>query len=104
MNRVTEIYETKINNACKYIIEAEDHTLGNILRMDMIEDPRVTFVGYRVPHPLNTNIEIRVQTDKPTYPPSVALTESCSRIMKLCKELSDDIQVGVVFMCHCLVI
>lgn len=26
----------------------------------MIEDPNVTFVGYRVPHPLNTNIEIRV--------------------------------------------
>ena len=27
----------------------------------MIEDPKVTFVGYRVPHPLNTNIEIRVR-------------------------------------------
>ena len=22
-----------MNNACKYIIEAEDHTLGNIMRM-----------------------------------------------------------------------
>ena len=26
----------------------------------MIEDPRVKFVGYRVPHPLKTNIEIKV--------------------------------------------
>lgn len=31
-----------------------------LLYRDMIEDPNVTFVGYRVPHPLNTNIEIRV--------------------------------------------
>lgn len=31
-----------------------------LLHRDMIEDPNVTFVGYRVPHPLNTNIEIRV--------------------------------------------
>lgn len=25
-----------------------------------MNDPRVTFVGYRVPHPLATNIEMRV--------------------------------------------
>lgn len=31
--RVTQVVETKISNACKYIIEAEDHTLGNVLRM-----------------------------------------------------------------------
>ena len=31
--RVTQITETKISNACKYIIETEDHTLGNIMRM-----------------------------------------------------------------------
>ena len=28
---------------------------------DMIEDPRVKFVGYRVPHPLKTSIEIKVE-------------------------------------------
>ena len=60
-----------MNNSCKYIIEVEDHTLGNIMRMyagcvllrmrrDMIEDPNVKFVGYRVPHPLSTCIEMRV--------------------------------------------
>ena len=26
----------------------------------MLEDPKVSFVGYRVPHPLSTNIEMRV--------------------------------------------
>lgn len=31
--RITQVVETKMNNACKYIIEAEDHTLGNIMRM-----------------------------------------------------------------------
>ena len=32
-----------------------------IIARDMIEDPNVTFVGYRIPHPLNTNIELRVR-------------------------------------------
>ncbi|KAK8809318.1 hypothetical protein WA171_000902 [Blastocystis sp. BT1] len=91
MRKVTQITETKISNACKYIIETEDHTLGNILRMDMIDDPKVTFVGYRVPHPLATNIEMRVQTSDPAYPPGKALMESCSRIISLCKELNEDV-------------
>lgn len=30
------------------------------MQRDMIEDPRVKFVGYRVPHPLKTSIEIKV--------------------------------------------
>ncbi|CBK21266.2 uncharacterized protein [Blastocystis hominis] len=60
MKKITQIVETKMNNSCKYIIEVEDHTLGNIMRMDMIEDPNVKFVGYRVPHPLSTCIEMRV--------------------------------------------
>ena len=45
----------------------------------MIEDPRVKFVGYRVPHPLKTSIEIKVgfsllrdraDSDKWTHVPS----------------------------------
>ena len=119
-NRVTQVTETKISNACKYIIETEDHTLGNIMRMwvlwlpltfrDMLNDPKVTFVGYRVPHPLATNIEMRVgfglvvtpkvQTSDPAYPPGRAMMESCSRIISLCKELNDDVLVGPVCAFH----
>ena len=91
MRKVTQVTETKISNACKYIIETEDHTLGNVMRMDMLNDPKVTFVGYRVPHPLATNIEMRVQTSDPAYPPGRAMMESCSRIISLCKELNDDV-------------
>ncbi|KAK8820888.1 DNA-directed RNA polymerase II subunit J [Blastocystis sp. ATCC 50177/Nand II] len=91
LSKVTQVVETKISNACKYIIEAEDHTLGNVLRMDMIEDPRVKFVGYRVPHPLKTSIEIKIQTNGPTYPPKKAMLDSCQRIMTICKEMDEDI-------------
>ena len=89
--KITSVAETKMSNACKYIIEAEDHTLGNIMRMDMLEDPKVSFVGYRVPHPLSTNIEMRVQTTDAAYPPSKAMMESCNRLINLCKVLSDDV-------------
>ena len=41
-------------------IEQEDHTLGNALRMELLNDPRVTFAGYRKHHPLEDRIELRV--------------------------------------------
>ena len=83
--------------------------LSFIIR-DMLNDPKVTFVGYRVPHPLATNIEMRVgfshvvsakvQTSDPAYPPGRAMMESCSRIISLCKELNDDVLVGLPSSFH----
>jgi DNA-directed RNA polymerase II subunit RPB11 len=41
-------------------ITGEDHTLGNIVRHQLILDPRVRFAGYKKPHPLEESIEIKV--------------------------------------------
>ncbi|KXN74591.1 RBP11-like subunits of RNA polymerase, partial [Conidiobolus coronatus NRRL 28638] len=51
-----------IPNACLVTVEKEDHTLGNLLRGQLLRDPRVTFVGYRLPHPLVNALELRIQT------------------------------------------
>lgn len=52
--------------------------MGNLLRMQLLRDPDVIFVGYRHPHPIEHHIMLRVQTStKPkvgqTYMPPDAL-------------------------------
>eukprot|EP01088_Endostelium_zonatum_P015776 TRINITY_DN4004_c0_g1_i1.p1 TRINITY_DN4004_c0_g1~~TRINITY_DN4004_c0_g1_i1.p1 ORF type:complete len:119 (-),score=24.20 TRINITY_DN4004_c0_g1_i1:66-422(-) len=60
--------DTKLSNAGIYTIKKEDHTLGNLLRMQLLEDPDVLFAGYRVPHPLHHDILVRIQTNKNSNP------------------------------------
>ncbi|KAL3803697.1 hypothetical protein HJC23_003751 [Cyclotella cryptica] len=46
-----------------FVIGDEDHTLGNALRHVLIQDPRVNFAGYCVPHPSEPVVHLRVQTN-----------------------------------------
>ena len=43
------------------IFEDQDHTLGNLLREALLKDPNVYFAAYKVPHPLENKMEVRVQ-------------------------------------------
>uniref|UniRef100_A0A061RGP8 DNA-directed RNA polymerase II subunit J n=1 Tax=Tetraselmis sp. GSL018 TaxID=582737 RepID=A0A061RGP8_9CHLO len=54
--------DTKVRNAATFTIEREDHTIGNIVRMQLHTDKDVVFAGYRVPHPLEHKLEIKIQT------------------------------------------
>ncbi|MQM17666.1 hypothetical protein Taro_050642 [Colocasia esculenta] len=53
--------DTKIINAATFTVEREDHTVGNILRMQLHRDPNVLFAGYKLPHPLQYKILVRVR-------------------------------------------
>ncbi|KAL3776184.1 hypothetical protein HJC23_008221 [Cyclotella cryptica] len=46
-----------------FVLGDEDHTLGNALRHVLIQDPRVNFAGYCVPHPSEPVVHLRVQTN-----------------------------------------
>ncbi|KAF2077169.1 hypothetical protein CYY_001554 [Polysphondylium violaceum] len=67
--KVTVTKDTKIPNASVITILREDHTVGNLIRMQLVADQDVKFAGYRMPHPLEHNINIRIQT----YPNSTPL-------------------------------
>ena len=56
------IYEksTKIADFATITIHEEDHTLGNIIRQQLLRDKRVRFAGYRRPHPLFDLLEVKV--------------------------------------------
>merc|ERR1712216_424658 len=70
--------EGKLENASQFTIEREDHTIGNMLRMQLLRDPKVLFAGYKVPHPLDYKIHVKVQTtadSKPTQAMQGAITD-----------------------------
>ncbi|KAF0907046.1 hypothetical protein E2562_014654 [Oryza meyeriana var. granulata] len=58
-------------NAGSFTIEREDHTIGNILRMQLHRDPNVLFAGYKLPHPLQYKINVRVHTATQSAPTQV---------------------------------
>ena len=51
-----------IDNAGTYKIRLHDHTLGNALRMQLLKDRDVLFAGYRIPHPMEPEMHLRIQT------------------------------------------
>ena len=56
------VYEKsyQIPNFATITIYEEDHTLGNIIRQQLLKDKRVKFAGYRKPHPLFDLLEMKV--------------------------------------------
>ena len=49
-------------NSGIFTIWLEDHTVGHALRRILHKNPNVVFAGYRIPHPLELKMVIRVQT------------------------------------------
>jgi DNA-directed RNA polymerase subunit L len=52
----------KMVNSVTYRIPLEDHTVGDLLRIYLLKNSEVKFAGYRVPHPLDDMLEVKVQT------------------------------------------
>ena len=52
----------KIDNTSIFTINKEDHTFGNAVKMMLLRNPKVRYVAYRKPHPLENKIEIKIQT------------------------------------------
>lgn len=75
--------EAKISNAATFTFNKEDHTLANMLRAQLLLNPNVIFAGYRVPHPLEPRVEIKVQTDGEKTPHQVLRTATEELILVL---------------------
>lgn len=55
--------DEKIPDAGTFQIMNEDHTIGNLVRMQLHEDRCVVFAGYRIPHPLESKLQIMIQSN-----------------------------------------
>ncbi|KAI8850548.1 DNA-directed RNA polymerase, partial [Chytridium lagenaria] len=84
-SKVTMAMDSKIPNAALFTILKEDHTLGNILRMQLLKNPKVLFSGYKVPHPLEHTFVLKVQTT----PDAAPLDTLQNEINNLINEISN---------------
>jgi len=75
---VTE--DTKIPNAATVKVVKQDHTLGNMIRGQLLTMPQVLFAGYKVPHPLHPYFLVKIQTDG-TITPTAALEQACTKLI-----------------------
>lgn len=66
--------DTKVANAGTFTFNKEDHTVGNLLRMQLLRDPQVKFAGYMHPHPLVNRIHLKVQTSTSQVAPTESLS------------------------------
>eukprot|EP00088_Acartia_fossae_P017522 TRINITY_DN19978_c0_g1_i1.p1 TRINITY_DN19978_c0_g1~~TRINITY_DN19978_c0_g1_i1.p1 ORF type:complete len:116 (+),score=36.35 TRINITY_DN19978_c0_g1_i1:58-405(+) len=82
--KITKEQDTKVPNAAIFTINKEDHTLGNMIRQQLLKDPNVLFAGYKNPHPLEHKVILRIQTTS-EYTPQDALMNA---ITDLISELS----------------
>lgn len=78
--RVDVVEEEQISNAATFTLNKEDHTMGNMLRHAVLLIPGVIFCGYRVPHPLEPRVVIKVQTDG-SITPTQAILNGCNNLI-----------------------
>ncbi|EPT25693.1 DNA-directed RNA polymerase II RPB11A [Toxoplasma gondii ME49] len=62
VHKVEWVPDTRFPLCGTFVFHLEDYTIGYIIRNDLLNDPRVKFVGLRQPHPLEPKIELRIQT------------------------------------------
>eukprot|EP00930_Biecheleria_cincta_P070274 TRINITY_DN57915_c0_g1_i1.p1 TRINITY_DN57915_c0_g1~~TRINITY_DN57915_c0_g1_i1.p1 ORF type:complete len:227 (+),score=40.24 TRINITY_DN57915_c0_g1_i1:87-767(+) len=94
IHRVHIHEDSKVPDAIIYTIWLEDHTLGNALRMELLRNESVLFAGYKVPHPYNHMIELRVQT-LPKTSPEAAVRLAIKNLKTECRSILDQFDEGV---------
>ncbi|VWU50747.1 DNA-directed RNA polymerases I and III subunit RPAC2, putative [Hepatocystis sp. ex Piliocolobus tephrosceles] len=77
-------YEKSLHTASSatFCFENEDHTLGNCLRCILLQKEGIEYAGYTVPHPTQSEINLRIQT---TGEPAInILKESLNDLSNMC--------------------
>jgi DNA-directed RNA polymerase II subunit RPB11 len=82
--------DSGVNNCWQFRIQHEDHTLGNMLTQKLLDEDRVLFAGYRIHHPMDDWIYIRVNVSdditRPVDLVNVAINNLVTEINRLAGE------------------
>ena len=87
--KISHAVDTRIRNAANFQINKEDHTIGNLLKADLLKNKRVLFAAYQHPHPLQNFINLKVQTDG-TKAPLKELVATCKNLGTLIDVLDEE--------------
>ena len=81
---------TDPNLCITFVMNEEDHTLGNAVRFAIINWQEVEFCGYSVPHPSLNKINVRIQSKKTT--PTKILSEGLNSLREISKALLEKLE------------
>lgn len=94
--------DSKRPNAGTFILAKEDHTLGNLIRIQLLRDPKVRFAGYRMPHPLIFDCHIRIETMDAISTPKQVLDAALNDLQMELDTLDREFDVSPFFVYLCL--
>jgi len=103
--KMTFSKDTKVPDAGTFTIIKEDHTLGNMLRMQLLRDERVLFAGYRMPHPLENVMHVKVRTrtegrEAPDANPINALQDAVANLSEELNKLEEKFRAALLDAKH----
>ena len=84
-------------SSATYAFVGEDHTLGNLLRNQIVKNKHVEFCAYSVPHPSEAICNVRIQLaqtggDGGQVDTNKVLKASLKRVSRICDALTDKFQ------------
>jgi len=92
--KVTYKKDTKTINSGTFTILKEDHTLGNLVRMELLANENVYFAGYKVPHPLIHEVVLKVRTDG-TIEPIQAVINTVDNLLEKLKHVANQYKTSM---------
>mmetsp|Transcript_18059 Transcript_18059/g.22458 ORF Transcript_18059/g.22458 Transcript_18059/m.22458 type:complete len:131 (+) Transcript_18059:106-498(+) len=93
--KITYEPDTKVSNAGTFELNREDHTVANLLRMQLLRHPSVRFTGYKHPHPLIHKIILKIQTNSSTVSPVEVLSEAIEALSNETDHLVAGVTEGI---------
>ena len=72
-------------------IQGEDHTLGNLIAKTAMENDKVAYATYRIPHPLSGKMEIIIVT-REGYDVSSVIVEVLEDIRRSLEEFAKEVE------------
>eukprot|EP00740_Mantoniella_antarctica_P002227 CAMPEP_0181360080 /NCGR_PEP_ID=MMETSP1106-20121128/6459_1 /TAXON_ID=81844 /ORGANISM="Mantoniella antarctica, Strain SL-175" /LENGTH=100 /DNA_ID=CAMNT_0023473297 /DNA_START=72 /DNA_END=374 /DNA_ORIENTATION=- len=77
-----------------FTLKDEDHTMGNAVRYMLNKNPQVSLCGYSVPHPMETSVNVRVQTSGEVTA-TAAMRDALLDIISVCDHVNDTFDAAV---------
>lgn len=85
------VTEDKISNSVELSIRDEDHTLGNAIVAEMQNTKGVAFAAYKIPHPLQNILKIKIATENTEDRPIDFLKTSLDTLIRDCDTMLSSI-------------
>ena len=86
--------DSRLSDSGTFTILKEDHTLGNLLCMSILRDKRVLFAGYRLPHPLENRMVVKIRCQSAISPVDV-ISDSLTALNTELSGLTDQFKRAV---------